>query len=339
MGSKQTTVLLLLLIAILSLVLLLPPTETTQQPETPDHTLHYGISWEKRWEQEGTAYDYNLSRNWLSHSGDVWKNIETSYGTIAASPVISIHFGQSVVVYVKHGTSIEEMNRIYTWIDAAAQKAGVPDIPVEFNSCGKLLTFTKTGVYTFYECSGLTGGTATEIPGGQIRSLLLVLCIAGVAVLGFSRMLELPKDPASRPQRIADFIAEHPGCSQKEIMDTTEFSRGSVLYNLVLLKRNQIIREVSYYGNLHYFPRKDDDSAMERTLRAARAQKTTADVLREIAESPGIGAKELAKRIGIAKTTLAWHLRRLSHAKIITRTSGGWALTPEAEEVWDQLNS
>ncbi|MDE2517985.1 MAG: winged helix-turn-helix transcriptional regulator [Methanocorpusculum sp.] len=172
-----------------------------------------------------------------------------------------------------------------------------------------------------------------------LRSVLLILCIAGVAVLGFSRMLELPKDPASRPQRIAAFIAEHPGCSQKEIADATGFSRGSILYQLKRLERKKIVRHAAYVGSIRYFPKKDDDSVMERTLRTVLAQEKPARVIREIAKSPGIGRKELAKRIGITETTLVWHLERLHDAGIIARYDEGCTLSSEAAAVWELLDT
>ena len=310
--------------------------------------VSYGATPLEIWEWTGKDYDEKAARDWFSCvtdlSGEFWKSIETYYGSIEDGPVNLIKFGgTAITIHVRNTTTREEIDRIYTWWNASMAHAGLPALPTKFRYGGSVyLIGTSTDSATIIV--GPDFPTEPFIPPKKhpnyLRSVLLLLCIAGVAVLGFSRMLELPQDPASRPQRIAAFIAEHPGCSQKEIADATGFSRGSILYNLDRLERKKIVRAAAYFRSIRYFPVPNGGgSAMERTLRTVLTRKRPAQILREIAETPGIGKEELADRIGIAGTTLAWHLRRFGKSGIATRTSGGWTLTPEAAEVWEELNS
>ncbi len=86
--------------------------------------------------------------------------------------------------------------------------------------------------------------------------------------------------PASRPQCIANFIAEHPGCSQKEIANTTGFSRGSILYNRDLLEQKKIVRAAAYFRSIRYIPaHSNGGSAMERTLRTVLTRRRPAQIL------------------------------------------------------------
>ncbi|MCZ9311843.1 MAG: winged helix-turn-helix transcriptional regulator [Methanocorpusculum sp.] len=305
----------------------------------------YGAAPLEVWEWAGKGSDEKTAQDWLhgvmNEEGEFWKNIETYYGSIEDGPVNLIEFGGAkITIHVGDNTTREEIDRIYTWWNASMADAGIPALPTEFRYGGSVyLTGTTTDSATII----IIGELQTEpyFPPQKhpnyLRSILLLLCTGGVAAIGFSRMLELSQDPASRPQRIAVFIAEHPGCSQKEIADATGFSRGSILYQLKRLERKKIVRHAAYFRSIRYFPVNDDGSVMERILRTVLTRERPAQILRGIAETPGIGKEELAKKIGIAKTTLAWHLRRFAKSGILIKNGEGWALTPEAAEVWERL--
>lgn len=316
----------------------------------------YGATPLELWKWTGKGDDKKTVSDWIygvmTTRDEFWKSIEAHYESIENGPVNLIEFGGSAItIHVADTTTQEEIDRIYSWWKTSLAAAGIPALPTEFryggsvyltgtNICGKTVITTDTGEYSLYECSSLLyGKTNVQRPPGPIRSVLLLLCIAGVATVGFSRMMELPKDPASRPRKIAVFITEHPGCAQKEITDATGFSRGSVLYNLKLLQRKKIVRKSAYFGSIRYFPAAGGTSAMEKILRTILTQERPAQILRGIAETPGIEKEELAKQIGIAKTTLAWHLRRFVKTGLILKMKEGWALTPEAALVWEQLNA
>ena len=156
--------------------------------------------------------------------------------------------------------------------------------------------------------------------------------------MGFPRILDLPGDPESRPRKIEGFITGYPGCSQKEIMDATGYSRGSVLYNLRRLEQKKIVQSASYYGSVRYFLQSAGGSAMKMTIKTIMAREKPAQLLRMIAESPECGSGELASRMGICKTTLVWHLDRLRESGVIVKKEDGYQLSSEAEDIWEQLN-
>ncbi len=292
----------------------------------------YGDTWEEIWEREGKEYNYTRLWNWYEenrYAGDVWEKANAYYGSAADNPINRIEYDWTITI-LTDPLSAAEMDRIYGWVNESMEAAGLRGIPVQFRYGG---VFTVSGLTLASEKDSVIHGPPQP---NYLRSVLLILCIAGVAVLGFSRVRELPQDPASRPQRIANFIAEHPGCSQKEIRDATGFSRGSILYHLKRLEQKKIVRQSAYVGSIRYFPRKNPDSALERTLRTVLTQERPAQILSEIANSPGIGKKELAKRIGITETTLVWHLERLHDAGIIDRYDEGCTLSSAAAEVWSR---
>ncbi|MDV0441140.1 winged helix-turn-helix transcriptional regulator [Methanorbis furvi] len=307
----------------------------------------YGTTWEEIWEREGKEYDYGRIWSWYYNNtgnyGEVTKGTKY-YGDPLRNPINRIEYGWTITVWTDP-ISLTEMDQVYEKINRSMAKEGLWGIPVQFKYGEKFIADSQ--VYTVYITGHLTSGLTlttekdsivrTRPQQNHLKSFLLILLTAAVAAVGFSRVLELPSDPESRPQKIAKFIEVHPGCSQKEITDATGYSRGSVLYNLKLLEQKKIVREAAYYGTIRYFSREANTSAMERMFHTILDQEKPARVLRAIVESPGISDTELAEKIGIAGTTLAWHLGRFADAGIVMRTKEGSVLTPEALEVWQNL--
>ncbi|MDV0443071.1 winged helix-turn-helix transcriptional regulator [Methanorbis rubei] len=325
-----------------------PAPTVVRTPEYNTVIQTYGATWEEIWEREGKEYDYGRVWSWYynntNYQGEFWESVENYYGDVKKSPINRIEYGWTITVWTDP-ISLTEMDQVYEKINRSMAKEGLWGIPVQFKYGEKFIAGSEN--YTVYITGHLTSGLTltaekdsivrTRPQQNHLKSFLLILLTAVVAVVGFFRILELPSDPESRPQRIAKFIEAHPGCSQKEIIDATGYSRGSVLYNLKLLKQKKIVQEDTYYGTIRYFSREANTSAMERMFHTILDQEKPARVLRAIAESPGISDAELAEKISVAKTTLAWHLGRFADAGIVMKTKEGSTLTPEALDVWQQL--
>ncbi len=156
-------------------------------------------------------------------------------------------------------------------------------------------------------------------------ALAIVVITGGFAVFLFSRR-KLSSDPESRPMQILAFITEHHGCRQSDIIRATGFSRGSVSYNLKLLRREgKINRE-----EIKTSETKTPETKTPETYYPAGAPKARKDpglelLSREkpqkifacIAENPGISQKQIGEVIGYPTTTLRWHLSRLETQQVI----------------------
>lgn len=184
-----------------------PGPVVTRTPQPAAKT--YGDTWEEIWEREGKEYNYIRLWNWYEenrYAGDMWEKANAYYGSAADNPINRIEYGWTITI-LTDPLSVTEMDRLYGWVNESMEASGLRGIPVQFRYDD---VFTVRGLtLTAEKDSVIRGLPQPNYP----RSVLLLLCTAGVAALGFSRIRELSQDPASRPQRIANFIAEHPGCS------------------------------------------------------------------------------------------------------------------------------
>ena len=305
---------------------------------TDDRT--YGLSWPEIWE----LYEYYPAQEWFSA-----QSYQLFSDTAAVYPgqIFGVQYDGTVILWVNisHPLSEEETDTIYHQWSSSAESAGVTGLPMKFvfrsapapHSSQLILTADRNGVIRsqpMYRAQG------DFLPSPDTaRSLLLILCGACIVSIGFFRIATLSRDPASRPMQIAAFISMHPGCSQREIIAGTGFSRGSLLYHLRRLVREKLVREEPYYGIIRYFPYHAQESAVDRAVRVILLQEKPARVFRLLAESDGLQKEELENRLGLSLSTIEWHLGRFVRCGVVEKTEkSGYKLSPAAGSVWDTLS-
>ncbi len=137
------------------------------------------------------------------------------------------------------------------------------------------------------------------------------------AVLGMGLFLfactrrTISEDPASRPMQILFRIREYPGCSMKDIIGKTGFSRGSVTYNLYRLERAKKIRSETRRGMVHYYTVSGQADTTSELLADILAKEKSAKFFCMILSCPGIIQKDLAAAVDLPVSTVQWHLTRM----------------------------
>ncbi len=337
--NRRTLLVLLLILISAGICGMTAPGEAVPDV-TEDRT--YGLSWPEIWE----LYEYYPAQEWFSA-----QSYQLFSETAAAYPgqIFGVQYDGTVILWVNvsHPLSEEETDTIYHQWSSSAESAGVTGLPMKFvlraapltsSSTELTLTADRNGVVRLHPMYRAQGDFLPSPDAA--RSLLLILCGACAISLGFFRITTLSRDPASRPMQISAFISMHPGCSQREIIAGTGFSRGSLLYQLRRLVREKLVREEPYYGIVRYFPYHAQESAVNRAVRVILLQEKPARVFRLLAESDGLQKEELENRLGLSLSTVEWHLGRFVRCGVVEKTEeSGYKLSPEAESVWDTLSS
>jgi predicted transcriptional regulator len=109
--------------------------------------------------------------------------------------------------------------------------------------------------------------------------------------------------------RLRHEIERRPGLHFNELVRTLELAPGQVQYHVRTLISEGRVREASYYGRTHYYP--PDCEAWERGALALARRETARDVLFELLENDGARPGAVADSLGIARSTLEWHLDHL----------------------------
>lgn len=137
-------------------------------------------------------------------------------------------------------------------------------------------------------------------------------------------MRSLPIDvPATGPRAaILRCVQEVPGIHLRQIERETQLALGQVLYHLDRLERMGVLVSVRDAGFRRYFAAHDvarQDKAFVAALRQEVPRRIQLTLLTLGAATHG----ELQSRLGVAASTLSFHLQRLANADVVARTRAG----------------
>jgi DNA-binding MarR family transcriptional regulator len=156
----------------------------------------------------------------------------------------------------------------------------------------------------------------------------------GVAGLGlFSRIDDdkLLDHPARR--RIHDAIASEPGIHFQALVRKTGLVRGNVEHHLNKLVAGGLVITRKAPGYTCHFLKGSVDRHVADAAPALRSEGSRA-VLQAIAANPGATGRDIAASLGIAPSTVSYHLRRLEEAGLVfgAGAAAGTRLSPLGEQ-------
>ncbi|MFC7141098.1 winged helix-turn-helix transcriptional regulator [Halosimplex aquaticum] len=114
--------------------------------------------------------------------------------------------------------------------------------------------------------------------------------------------------------RIAAHVAENPGVYFSELVRQLDLAPGQVQYHL---RRLDDVVAADLYGRTHYYPPDCDD--FERRALAALRRETAADVVVTLLRRGPSAPAEVAGEIDVARSTLEWHLDRLTDLDLVAK--------------------
>ncbi|WP_224269297.1 winged helix-turn-helix transcriptional regulator [Haloprofundus salinisoli] len=117
--------------------------------------------------------------------------------------------------------------------------------------------------------------------------------------------------------RIAAHVRHNPGVHFNELVRTLDLAPGQVQYHLRRLGRDERVAETRLYGKTHYYPSTFDE--WERGVLALVRRETARDVLGVLLERGEATPTDVAGEVGIARSTLSWHTKRLEEQSIVEK--------------------
>lgn len=121
----------------------------------------------------------------------------------------------------------------------------------------------------------------------------------------------------STRDRVACRIRTDPGIHFNELVRTLDLAPGQVQYHTRKLTREETLVKASLYGKTHYYPPKYD--APQRRSIALLRRETAADIVACLMDEGPMRPVDVADRVGIARSTLSWHVSRLITADILEK--------------------
>lgn len=118
-------------------------------------------------------------------------------------------------------------------------------------------------------------------------------------------------------EALRSHVERHPGHHFNALVRDLDLAPGQVQYHLRRLRKDGSVIEEAYYGQTHYYPPEVD--AWERGLLALVRRETARDVLFDLLEHGPHGPGEVADRVGIARSTLEWHVDHLVEQDVVRK--------------------
>jgi predicted transcriptional regulator len=118
-------------------------------------------------------------------------------------------------------------------------------------------------------------------------------------------------------ERIASHVAGAPGVHFNELVRDLDLAPGQVQYHVRRLLAGDRLVADAHHGQTHYYPPGYDP--WEREALALLRRETSADVVADLITSGASSPSEVAGRVGIARSTLEWHLDRLVGAGLVEK--------------------
>jgi len=139
---------------------------------------------------------------------------------------------------------------------------------------------------------------------------------------------------------IADQVSRNPGVHFNELVRSVSLATGQVQYHLRGLVDDGEVEGESLYGRTHYYPAEYPKG--RRGAVALLRRETARGVVVYLTENGDCRPDEMADGLGIARSTLEWHLGRLSDEGLVKKRHGsGGRVTVSAvdeEETADMLS-
>ncbi|WP_115865026.1 winged helix-turn-helix transcriptional regulator [Halorussus litoreus] len=120
---------------------------------------------------------------------------------------------------------------------------------------------------------------------------------------------------------IADHVGDNPGVHFNAVVRGLDLAPGQVQYHLKLLRREGSVVSEKIRGKTHLYPPAYDD--WERAALAMFRRETARDLLAYLLDAGTATPSELADELGVARSTVEWHLDELVERDLVDKRREG----------------
>lgn len=118
-------------------------------------------------------------------------------------------------------------------------------------------------------------------------------------------------------RRIQEAVESSPGIHFNGLVRNLDLATGQVQYHLKRLLADDALVATELYGRTHYYPG-DLDQASRRTIALLR-RDTTRQIVGALLDQGRARPAEIAETVGLARSTLEWHLDRLEDQDLVVK--------------------
>lgn len=118
--------------------------------------------------------------------------------------------------------------------------------------------------------------------------------------------------------RIEAHVQRQPGVHFNAIVDELDLATGQVQYHLRRLRKRDDVISEEWDGRTHYFSPEYDP--VDRQAIATLRRETSRAILGTLLDTRPLPPDALAEQLGLARSTVEWHLVRLVDTDLVDKT-------------------
>jgi len=127
-------------------------------------------------------------------------------------------------------------------------------------------------------------------------------------------------------KKIIERILHEPGIHHNELLRQCNLQKGQLQWHLEVLLEYGIIKKEKLGQYVMFFPTFTDKTQEKSLRRLIAKSKTTLEILDIIENNPGINASSIAKKLNITRSSVKYHIDKLSRKNIILLVHQGRAI-------------
>lgn len=196
-----------------------------------------------------------------------------------------------------------------------------------------------------------TGDEAAGFPVAQVATVTLGLAVlatvgmvlwktkeVGLGLLLFSRVSRAKALDHDTRSEIYELIKTHPGMAPHEVVERLDVGWSTVTYHLDVLERTELVVAHKQGRYRRYFDRTTGRFANGRKQVVSVLQnETTARIAHAVRDHPGLVQRRLAEALGMAPSSIHWHVKRLVEAGLVEKERAARAVALRPGPAWEKL--
>jgi predicted transcriptional regulator/uncharacterized protein YegL len=143
-----------------------------------------------------------------------------------------------------------------------------------------------------------------------IIAIILILSIIGVVI--YTRLKEDDLLKQKNRKKIYDHIMNNPGDHFREIQRAVDLEVGTLSHHLNILEKEQLIVSEQDGNNRLFWV-----AGVKRDTGKIRLSRIQENILKEIQKEPGITQVQIAKKIGVSRKVVFYHVKFLTKAQMV----------------------
>lgn len=138
-------------------------------------------------------------------------------------------------------------------------------------------------------------------------------------------------------ERIQHRIHQDPGIYFNELVRELDLASGQTQYHVRELVDRDDITAADLFGRTHYYPPSYD--TWEQRALALLRRETSAEIVATLLEEGPSRPIDVAEEVGIARSTLSWHIDRLVEADLVEKRHDGRQLVVAEQRTAELLDA